>query len=48
MGRSHKKIKNQVLYLTYPPFFITTESDIILTDEKVSDSLLAKKNEWRY
>ena len=36
-----KKIKNQVVYLTPPPLFVFSESDIIHSNEAVSDSLLA-------
>ena len=45
MVRGNKKIKNQVVYLTSPPFFVNVKSDIIHSnDNKVSDSLLATKN----
>ena len=45
--RDNEKIKNQVLYLTCPPFFDASESDIIHTnDSKASDSLLATQDNW--
>ena len=46
MGGIHKKIKNQVFYLTYPPFFISLKFGIMTSDEKLSDSLLAKQDKW--
>ena len=46
--KSLKVLKNKKSspLFTLPPFFVCSESDIILSDDKVSDSLLAAKNNW--
>ena len=44
-GKTLKNKKSSPLF-TSSPFFVCSESDIILSDDKVSDSLLATKNNW--
>ena len=47
MGK-FKKIKNASGLFNVGVFFVTSESDIIHSNDKVSDSLLATQDNWGF